>query len=378
MGKASQKSAKYVIEAKLESNGVVKKPDVVGAIFGQTEGLLGEELDLRSLQKKGKIGRIEVETSTDNGRSTGMIEIPTSMDSTDTALIAASLETIEKVGPTTAEIKVEQIRDERTSKRDYIVKRAKQLLEDLNSRSPDHDSIVEEVKKEVRTNQLTDFHGFTSGPTAQQKHEIILVEGRADVVNLVEADVRNCLALGGTSIPPSIDRVVEEKKVTAFVDGDRGGDLIIEELDQQAHVDFVAKAPEGREVEELSDKEIHEALRDKTPFEYYRKEENSRDPVPEKLEEQLDKVLGTRALRVLDERLEVEENTPADNPKVDSHSAKAIVIDGTIDEEKVELAEKLGAEYLVGMDRKGSANSSKTRILTKERIEKVPSTKIDQ
>lgn len=372
MGKASQKSAKYVIEAKLESNGVVKKPDVVGAIFGQTEGLLGEELDLRSLQKKGKIGRIQVDARSEDGKSTAKIEIPTSLDSTDTALIAASLETIERVGPTRADIKVEQIRDERTSKRDYIVKRAKQLLEELNSQSPDHKSITEEVKKEVRTNQLEEFQGFTAGPRASQAPEVILVEGRADVINLVEADVRNCVALGGTSIPPSVERVVEGKKVTVFVDGDRGGDLIVEELAQQSTVDFVAKAPEGKEVEELGEKEIHESLRDKKPFKYYETNEEPEDPIPEDLEEQLESVLGTRALRILNEDLEIVENTPVENPDVDTNEAKAVVVDGTINQEMIDIAEELGADFIAGMERTGSANSSETRILTKERVQNTP------
>ncbi len=373
MGKAAQSSIKYVIEAKLESSGIVKKPDIVGAIFGQTEGLLGDELDLRSLQKRGKIGRIEVETEKKDGKSEAEVEIPTSLDSTDTALIAASLETIERVGPATADFTVKRIRDERTSKRDYIVKRAKQLLNDLNSQTPDHDSITEEVKKEVQRNQLTEYMGFVAGPTAENKDEIILVEGRADVINLIESGVTNCVALGGSSIPPGIKRVTEGKNVTVFVDGDRGGNLIIEELEQQISIDFIAKAPENKEVEELREKEIHEALRDKKPVKYAEEEEVDRDPVPEELGDQLENVLGTRAMRVLDSGFEVKENTPVDNPDVDSREAKAIVIDGTVNGQKVDIAERLGADFIAGMERTGTANSSDTRIITKDRIRQTQS-----
>lgn len=45
-------TAKYVVEARFTVEGVVEKPDVIGAIFGQTEGLFGPDLDLRELQKR--------------------------------------------------------------------------------------------------------------------------------------------------------------------------------------------------------------------------------------------------------------------------------------------------------------------------------------
>ena len=48
------------MQANFEIEGVVEKPDVIGAVFGQTEGLFGPELELRELQKSGRIGRIEI------------------------------------------------------------------------------------------------------------------------------------------------------------------------------------------------------------------------------------------------------------------------------------------------------------------------------
>ena len=55
MGKISQVSSKYIIHANIDIEGVVDRPDVIGAIFGQTEGLLGADLELRELQKSGRI-----------------------------------------------------------------------------------------------------------------------------------------------------------------------------------------------------------------------------------------------------------------------------------------------------------------------------------
>ncbi len=69
MSKAPVDIIKYVIHAEAEANGLVEKPDLIGAIFGQTEGLLGEDLDLRELQKSGKIGRIEVNTNYKEGKT---------------------------------------------------------------------------------------------------------------------------------------------------------------------------------------------------------------------------------------------------------------------------------------------------------------------
>jgi len=57
-----------VIRAKIEIEGVVDKPDVVGAIFGQTEGLLGEDLDLRELQRTGRVGRIQIAVKSEGDR----------------------------------------------------------------------------------------------------------------------------------------------------------------------------------------------------------------------------------------------------------------------------------------------------------------------
>ena len=57
MGKISPVSAKYIVHSSINIDGVVDRPDVIGAIFGQTEGLLGADLELRELQRSGRIGR---------------------------------------------------------------------------------------------------------------------------------------------------------------------------------------------------------------------------------------------------------------------------------------------------------------------------------
>lgn len=381
MGKVAQDQAKYVIEAKLEAGGVIEKSDIVGAIFGQTEGLLGEELDLRELKEKGKVGRMDVEIERKDGKTEASIELPTSLDATDTALLGASLETIERAGPTGASIKVERIRDDRTSKRDYIVKRAKQLMEDIEEEKPSKQEITDEIKGEVREKQVTEFRGFTAGPEAERNKEVIIVEGKADVVTLLKHGVNNAVAIGGTDVPGGISKIAEDKDLTAFLDGDRGGDLILEELKEKAEPRFVARAPEGKEVEELSKQQVHEALRDKRPVKYASSGEVDEDideELKEGILEVLDDLVATRAVNVLNEDLEVEEKAPlnkVENALRKADEAFALVLDGEVDNDLISMAEGYGIEYLAGMSRSDTASSGELEILTKEKLAEVISSR---
>ncbi|MBO8175401.1 MAG: DNA primase [Thermococcus sp.] len=263
-------TTKYVIYAEFEANGVVERPDVVGAIFGQTEGLLGDDLDLRELQKTGRIGRIKVEVHTKAGKTYGTITVPSSLDRVETAILAAALETIDRVGPCEARIKVIKIEDVRATKRKYIIERAKEILETLMEEEiPESQELTEEVKKAVRAKELIEYgpEKLPAGPHVPFSDSIIVVEGRADVLNLLKHGIKNAIAVEGTSVPETIIRLSKERIVTAFTDGDRGGELILKELLQVADIDYVARAPEGKEVEELTKKEIIKALRSKVPAE---------------------------------------------------------------------------------------------------------------
>jgi len=263
-------TTKYVIHARIETNGVVEKPDVVGAIFGQTEGLLGNDLDLRELQKTGRIGRIEVEIETRGGKSRGTVKVPSSLDKIETAILAAALETIDRVGPCEAKLVVDSIEDVRVSKRRQVIERAKEILTTMVEEiTPDSVEITEEVKEAIRLREIREYgqDRLPAGPNIDESDAIIVVEGRADVLLLLKYGIKNAIAVEGTSVPKTIIDLSRKKTVTAFVDGDRGGELILRELLQVAEVDFVARAPEGKEVEDLTKKEIFKALRNKVPAE---------------------------------------------------------------------------------------------------------------
>jgi len=268
MGKVSPVSIKYMIHANFEAEGALEKPDVIGAIFGQTEGLLGSELEMRELQKEGKIGRIEVSLRKEGKRTIGSIKVPTALDQSETTLIAAAIETIERIGPSDSQIEVERIEDVRGSKRDYILERAKKLMQGIEG-STDSREISNEIKDSAKMAGIKEY-GDEKLPCGDlYGKEIVVVEGRADVLNLMKNGVNNVIAMNGTKLPESIRKLSKEKDVTLFVDGDRGGNLIIQNVVENANVKYIAIAPDGKEVEELTGKEILMNLRKKLSVEEY-------------------------------------------------------------------------------------------------------------
>jgi DNA primase len=241
----------------------VEKPDVIGAVFGQTEGLFGPELDLRELQKTGRIGRIEIDLHSKNDRTTGSITIPTSLDRVSTALIAASVESINRVGPCGAKVFLDKIEDIREARRKIIIDRAKDILHKWNIESmPSVDEIYKEISETMKAGKVEKYgpEDLPAGPGLDSAKEIIVVEGRADIINLMRCGITNTVALEGAKVPESIKRLTKEKESTALLDGDRGGDLILKELLQVTGVKFVGRAPRGKEIEECNCKEIAEAL----------------------------------------------------------------------------------------------------------------------
>jgi len=259
---------KYLIHAAITADGVVERSDVVGAIFGQTEGLLGDDLDLRDLQQSSKVGRIDVEIDSQNGQSFGTVTIASSLDRVKTAILAASLETITRVGPCRATVEVTDIEDVREAKRREVVERAKELLSDSFDESVmSSTEILDEVKESVRIEDISEYEGLPAGPHVADSDAVIVVEGRADVLTLLGYGIKNAIAVEGTNVPDAVADLTRRRNTTAFFDGDRGGKLILRELAQVGNVDHVAFAPEGRSVEDLKRHEVFAALRDKAPIE---------------------------------------------------------------------------------------------------------------
>ena len=257
------KAMKYLIIASLKIDGTVQRKDVIGAIMGQTEGLLGDELELRKLQRTARVGHVDVEIQSNKGKVSGSITVPSSMDNVETAIIASSLETIDRIGPCKAIIKVQDIQDVRKTKRTAVVDRAKELLLDLvASGEAASKTVIEEVRSVLTTQKLTSFHGLTCGPNIESSDSLIIMEGRNDVSNVINFGIKNAIACDGAGNMKQelIDLANSKETVIAAIDGDRGGEMLLQELFGQMKIDFVAQAPVGQEWELLAQKTVTKCL----------------------------------------------------------------------------------------------------------------------
>ena len=381
MAKLAQNFAKYSIHARMQAKGVVEKPDIIGAIFGQTEGLLGTELDLRELQRTGRIGRIEVMVDTNKGMAYAEITIPSSLDASETSLLAASLETIDKVGPCDAEIEVVKVEDVRSQKRRFVIERAKDILKSMSDNDlPDSQRIAEIIKEAVRTREVSSYHGLSCGPDVMSSEEIIVVEGRADVITLLKNGIKNCIAIEGSKIPDAVITLTKQKTVTAFLDGDRGGELDMKKLLSVAEIDFIARADEGKEVEELTKKEIFKALRDRTPVSQYM--EMLKDHKPQARESRqedrpvdsetktflntlLEELTGTKAAYLVSKDMQIISKVSISGlPEAleEFGPVFAVVMDGKISQDIADMLTKHGVQFLVAGGYKERVRTNMTVI----------------
>jgi DNA primase len=260
---------KYHVKLKFEVDGLVEKADIIGAIFGQTEGLLGPEMNLNELQKVSKVGRIEVNVDTKSNTAKGDALIPMSTDISTAALIAAAIESIDKVGPFQARFGLVGIDDIRAIKKKLIVDRAKKIVQEWATKTiSEGEEMLKDVYDASKPGKLTAFGKaqLACGTGVFDSDWIILVEGRADVINLLRAGFDNAIAIEGAKIDETVTKLTEGKRVIAFLDGDRAGDLILKELQGLVKIDRILRAPTGREVEECTPLEIAEILKETTPY----------------------------------------------------------------------------------------------------------------
>jgi DNA primase len=358
--------------------GVVEKPDVIGALFGQTEGLFAPELDLRELQKSGRIGRIEISLESKKDKTTGNINIPTSLDRVSTAIIAASIESINRVGPCKAKVILNKIEDIRDARRRIIIDRAKEVLRKWTVETmPGTDEIFREVSEMLRLARVEKYgpEGLTAGPEIGSAKKIIVVEGRADVTNLLRAGIQNTIALEGAKIPQTIIKLCKEREATAFLDGDRGGDLILKELQQVTNVKYVARAPRGKEVEDLTFNEIEKALKNKVPIETVKvkKKERRKKLVPKQIVETAKELSGTLEAVILDKEMKQVDRLPVRELAEKLQQMKdidTVVFDGVITQRLVDIAAERNINYLVAARvSKAMKQPLRVKLITFEEIQ---------
>ncbi len=375
------KAMKYMVRADIKVNGTVQRKDIIGAIMGQTEGLLGDELELRKLQRTARIGHVDVEMENKGGKVHGLILIPSSLDNVETAIIASSLETIDRIGPCTAKISVIEIQDIRATKRTVVVDRAKELLLDLvNSGEAASKTVIEEVRSVLTVGTAKQFHGLTCGPNIETSSSLIVVEGRNDVRNLLNCGVKNAISADGAgSIKQElIDLANGKETVVLAIDGDRGGEMLFSQLNEMMKVDFVAQAPVGQEWELLPQKTVTKCLSMKVEaakFAHQIKQKQEKDDkkagvedknwaedmddtfekpsVPKEVEElfsHLDELAPRKAVFVMMDGTVTEPVGPKDLASTanEADGAIAIIYNGSISDKTLDIASEAAIETVIG------------------------------
>lgn len=408
---------KYHVKLKFEVDGLVEKADIIGAIFGQTEGLLGPEMNLNELQKVSKVGRIEVNVDTKSNIAKGDALIPMSTDISTAALIAAAIESIDKVGPFQARFGLVGIDDIRAIKKKVIVDRAKKIVQEWATKTiSEGEEMLKDVYDASKPGKLTAFGKaqLACGTGVFDSGWIILVEGRADVINLLRGGFDNAIAIEGAKIDETVTKLTEGKKVIAFLDGDRAGDLILKELQGLVKIDKILRAPPGREVEECTPMEIAEILKDAMPFvsadaqqlssiqpqqtesrqtqkrdrqeqvvqQQQQEEEEQRTEIiansnANQQEDAADIVSAVREVYpqinetleavILDSSRKTLLKIPVSDvvKKLNSaEGAKMLVLDGIVTQRLVEAADKAGIEYIVGHRMSDLKKSTDVRVRT--------------
>ena len=366
MGLSGSGIVKYLVKLRFEVDGVVERADVIGAIFGQTEGLFGPEMNLNELQKSWKVGRIEINLESKNDKTKGEVIIPMSTDIGTAALIAAAVESVDKVGPCSAHFTVGNIEDVRAVKRKQIVDRAKLIVRDWSSKtSSEGENLLKDVTESTKRAKVINYglENLPAGPGVHSSELVYLVEGRADVVLFLRAGIENVVALEGTSIPDSIIELGKKKRLIAVLDGDRGGDLIEKELAQVMHVEKVIHAPQGKEVEDLTPIDVINMLkaekvepaaqprRQRQAEPAQPKAEEPDEPVVLKTRELYPNLNGTLEAILLDQGLQEIGRFPISElvQKMEGTSgAQYLIFDGIVTQRLVESAARVGVKGIIG------------------------------
>ena len=366
MGLSGSGIVKYLVKLMFEVDGVVERADVIGAIFGQTEGLFGPEMNLNELQKSWKVGRIEINLESKNDKTRGEVIIPMSTDIGTAALIAAAVESVDKVGPCSAHFTVGNIEDVRAVKRKQIVDRAKLIVRDWSSKtSSEGENLLKDVTESTKRAKVVNYglENLPAGPGVYSSELVYLVEGRADVVLFLRAGIENVVALEGTSIPDSIIELGKKKRLIAVLDGDRGGDLIEKELAQVMRVEKVIHAPQGKEVEDLTPIDVINMLKAEKvePAAQPRRQRQAEAPQPKAEEPDEPVVVKTRELYsnlngtleavLLDQGLQEIGRFPISElvQKMEGTSgAQYLIFDGIVTQRLVESAARVGVKGIIG------------------------------
>jgi len=252
---------KHIIKIRMDVYGRVDQSDIIGAIFGQTEDILGKSLDLRELQRKNRVGRIEVETTVQPDRVIAIVTIPSALDRIESVIIAAALETIKKIGPCKADARVESIEDIKRIKMRQIIEKAKQVLQKFHAVSIDSQELVDKVVEQVRRSQTKEYGDdkLLGGASLKRSEEIILVETKDELLNLLSQGIKNCIAVEDKVSSLTLQQLAKEKVITALIN--RGKEYWLKKILETSEIDYLTKPEFGTKVVQMQSKEIYKAIR---------------------------------------------------------------------------------------------------------------------
>ena len=366
---------KYHVKLSFDVDGLVERADIIGAIFGQTEGLLGPEMNLNELQRVSKVGRIEVTTTSTENTTNGNVLLPMSTDVDTCALISAAIESIDKVGPFDCSFKLDAIDDVRASKKEDIVRRAKEIKQKWSTKSvSEGDTMLKDVHESIAGKVTT--YGPNKLPCSTGVFDslwIILVEGRADILNLLRAGFDNALAINGATIDESIKELCKSKnKIVAFLDGDRAGGMILQELKSVVNVDIELRADSGVEVEELTPQRVADILND-TNIEMKKlgtspptisEDDKSLATIISKIYPDLNETLESVALDDKDNQLFKIPISELVNKLSTQTGVKCLILDGIITQRLLDNAKTSGIGCIVGHRAAKLSNLGDVKIKT--------------
>jgi 5S rRNA maturation endonuclease (ribonuclease M5) len=199
---------------------------------------------------------------------------------------------------------------------------------------------------------------LTCGSGLMDSPWIILVEGRADVINLLRAGYDNAIAIEGAKIDESIKEICKTKDtVVAFLDGDRAGGFILKELTSVVDLDYELQADNGVEVEELTPQRLDEILK---PI---KDEIESGGPAPSPLKNEDDKPIAELASKIFPNLNETLEAIALDGDQKEIFKVpisevvsklstqtgiKYLILDGIITQRLLAGARSAGIECVIG------------------------------
>ncbi|MEM1557497.1 MAG: toprim domain-containing protein [Thermoproteota archaeon] len=349
---------------------------MIGAIFGQTEGLFGDILDLKKLQKSGKLGRIDVDIKVEDKKTIGTVIIPNSLDQPTAALLAATLESIERVGPYDAKFKLLELEDVREEKRKKVMERAKDIMQRWSaSQRSEVIQMLSRVSEASEVGRIISLApDVEGGPEAESSSTLFIVEGRADLTALLRAGIKNVVATNGVNIPQYVVNLTHKKKeVTVLADGDRVGNMIVKELLRRgAKIDYVSKAPQGIEVEEMKPIEILDLISKRVDLKtYLATHVPVKQIIPENLlsrvSELKERIRETFMAVLLDADGEIIEEIPVSQlfqRLNELDNVAGIVFDGIVSQRLLDLASAKDIRLIVG-ERIGSVEKMPTDIIVK-------------